>query len=242
MQWMATQIAVALVVVSFLLGCAVPVARTRPDGTPFESHAELMQYLKEHPEEKARIDPRGLLTTGGSGVVEAPSSRQLGSEKWDATRPAPTEPSPGSLAYLDARNGFRDLKFGDPPLQGMRLVEDHGDMKYYTQPSDDLTIGNAKIKEISYGFYKGRLSTVLLQTDGLINSRALLEVLRQAYGSGSRPNRFMDRYLWDGSRVLLYYDEKPISNDAIALFQSVPLRNEQTTDEKAKARKGASDL
>jgi hypothetical protein len=58
LPWTAVHMAVALVVGSLLLGCARPVGPpTRPDGTPFESHAELMQYLKEHPEEQARIDP-----------------------------------------------------------------------------------------------------------------------------------------------------------------------------------------
>jgi hypothetical protein len=72
MQWMAMQIAVALVVGSLLLGCAKPVGLTRPDGTPFESHAELMRYLEEHPEEKARIDPQGRLTTEGEPNMTDP--------------------------------------------------------------------------------------------------------------------------------------------------------------------------
>jgi hypothetical protein len=222
----------ALVIGSVLVSCAAPVHNVylarRPDGTLFESNAELMQYLKEHPEENARIEAQTRMTTGQLDMAE--------------TQRAPVDPSPGSLAYLDFRNGFRDLKFGDPPTQNMTVFEEGGDTKFYRRSSDDLTIGNANIKEISYGFYKGRLYSVLLQTGGLINSRALLAVLREAYGPGSRPNQFMDRYLWDGSKVLLYYDQKPISDDAIAMFQSVPLRNERAADEKAKARKGAGGL
>ena len=30
-----------------------------------------------------------------------------------------------------------------------------------------------------------------------------------------------------GSRVVLYYDQKPISDDAIAIFSSVPLNREK---------------
>jgi hypothetical protein len=223
------QIAVVLVIGSLLLGCAPASTPTtahntylarRPDGTLFDSHAELVQYLKEHPEERSRIEAQTRMTS----------------------RLDSGDPSPGSLAYLDFRNGFRDLKFSDSPPQGMRVVEDHGDTTYYTRPSDDLTIGDARIKEMTYGFYKGQLYSVLLQTEGLINSHALLEVLRQAYGSGSRPNQFMDRYIWEGSRVVLYYDQKPISDDAIAIFSSVPLKSEKEADEKAKARKGVSGL
>jgi hypothetical protein len=208
-----------MLVWTLMAGCASTYEAggpRRPDGRLFESNAEHRAY-------------HGLPPAEASPAAVRPPS-------------TPANPSPGSLAYLDARNGFRDLTFGDPPQQGMRVVEDHGDTKYYTRPSDDLTIGGAKIKEISYGFYKGRLYSVLIETEGLLNSRALLEVLQQAYGTGSRPNRFMDEYMWDGSRVLLYYDQKPVTNEAITMFQSIPLKNEKTGDEKAKAWKGASGL
>jgi hypothetical protein len=57
-----TQVVAALVVGCVLVSCATPTAvhnsslARRPDGTLFESDAELMQYLAEPPEEKARID------------------------------------------------------------------------------------------------------------------------------------------------------------------------------------------
>jgi hypothetical protein len=160
-------------------------------------------------------------------------------------QPAPAGligPSHGSLAYLDFKNGFRDLQFGDPPAEDMRLVEDHGDTTYYTRPRDDLRIGNSQLNRIAYGFYRGRFYTALLSTEGLINSRALLEVLRQAYGRGARPNRFMDRYYWEGARVVLSYDENPLNHDATVVMSSVPLESQKATDDKAKARKGVSGL
>ena len=154
--------------------------------------------------------------------------------------PAPAKSSPGSLAYLDFTAGFRHLNFNDPPTKDMRLIEGDGDTKYYKRPGDDLVIGKVNVREITYGFYKKRLDSVLLETKGLINSRAMLEVLREAYGSGYRPNQFRDRYVWNGSRMLLYYNEKTISNDAIVIFQDIPLRTEKAVDEKAKAQKWVS--
>jgi hypothetical protein len=120
----------------------------------------------------------------------------------------------------------------------MQLVEGDGDTTYYKRPGDELVIGQANVHEITYGFYKERLDSVLLETKGLINSRAMLKGLREVYGSGYRPNQFRDRYVWKGSRVLLYYNEKTISNDAIVIFQDVPLSTEKAGDEKAKAQKG----
>jgi hypothetical protein len=223
MRWIGTQIALALIVWSLLIGCATPGVQNsypprRPDGTLFESHAELMQYIEKHLEENAQLNLQMRLT----------SSR--------------LEPSLGSLAYLDFRNGFRDLKFGDLPTQDMRIFEDSVETRFYRRPSDDLTIGGAKVSEIVYGFYKGRFYAVLISTKGIVNSRAMLDVLQQAYGLGRRPNQFLDDYYWEGALVSSICNEKPVSHDATVLFQSLSLKKEKDTDEKAKARKGASGL
>jgi hypothetical protein len=172
---------------------------------------------------------------GGSDAADAPLPPQLGPERPGVTRLPPVEPSPGSLAYLDFKNGFRDLKFHDPPTPDMVLTEDTGDLKMYVRPNDELGIGEATAKRIDYFFYKGRLSTVHFATKGFTNSRNVLEVLRQAYGIGERPNRFMYRYLWSGSHVRVSYDQNSITDDADVWFYSIPLLNEERTDQKAKA-------
>jgi hypothetical protein len=86
------------------------------------------------------------------------------------------------------------------------------------------------------------MHTIRITTKGISNSRALLEVLRQAYGPASKPNRFMERYQWDASKVIVTYDENSITRDAVVWFFSEPLVAEQKADQKAKAQKGASGL
>jgi hypothetical protein len=152
------------------------------------------------------------------------------------------EPSQGSLAYLDHKNGFRDLKFGDPPRAEMVLKEESGDSKYYARPTDDLSIGGAHLSQLVYGFYKNRLQVVRMTTKGIVNAQALLEVLRQAYGPPSQPNQFMKRYRWQGSKVIISYDENSIRHDADVWFFSQPLIAEQEADQKSKAKKGVGGL
>jgi hypothetical protein len=109
------------------------------------------------------------------------------------------EPSQGSLAYLDHKNGFRDLKFGDPPRAEMVLKEESGDSKYYARPTDDLSIGGAHLSQLVYSFYKNRLQAVRMTTKGIVNAQALLEVLRHKHGhdllyTGGELRRLMQRY------------------------------------------------
>jgi hypothetical protein len=140
----------------------------------------------------ARVPP----APSSAGTSTLPAASQSATTRPPEPLPAaqpnvtPREPSPGSLAYLDYKNGFRDLKFGDPPRADMVLKEDSGDSKYYARPSDDLSIGGAQLSHLIYGFYKNRLHAVQVGTKEIINSQALLEVLRQAYGRASQPNQF----------------------------------------------------
>jgi hypothetical protein len=70
----------------------------------------------------------------------------------------------GSVAVLDERYGFRDLKFEQSikATKDMVLLEDDGDMKFYTRKGDPLEVGGAKLKKIEYAFYKGKLANITL--------------------------------------------------------------------------------
>ena len=98
-----------------------------------------------------------------------------------------TKPKPGSLAYLDSRYGFRDLEFEQPieTCKGMALVEDDGDLKFYTRKDESLELGGAKLKLVEYGFYKGKLANVTVNAEGKTNSVALLSYLEKYYGPGA---------------------------------------------------------
>jgi hypothetical protein len=159
-----------------------------------------------------------------------------------ASRNRQAGPAPGTLSNLDAKNGFRDLTFGQPPTPEMRLEEDAGDTKSYVRATDDLTIGGAQLHYIHYHFYKNRLEAVFIRTKGYVNSVAIVEVLHQAYGKGNQPNQFMEKYSWQGTRVFVGYDRKMISDETVAFWQSVPLYRERKADEKEQAKKGVSGL
>jgi hypothetical protein len=148
----------------------------------------------------------------------------------------------GSLTDLDAKYGFRDLVFGSTLTKDMKLTEDDGDEKWYNRPHDDLKIGAAVLKEISYGFYQNQLMSVLIHTTGFVNSRALLQVLTEAYGQGTQDNKFSEDYWWRGNRVRLVYRQNPITDDATIIFTSYELSAKQKADEKAKAKKAAEGL
>jgi hypothetical protein len=144
---------------------------------------------------------------------------------------------------LDFKNGFRDLKFGNPPTSDMVLKEEEsGDTKYYARPRDDLSLGGAQLQRIIYGFYKDRFFWLLLETQGLVNSRAMLDVMRQAYGPGYQGNRYMQQFAWFGSRVSGIYTENAVTSDARMSLSSKSISAEKEADKKTKARKGVGNM
>jgi hypothetical protein len=148
----------------------------------------------------------------------------------------------GSVSYLDGRDGFRDVKFGDPPKEGMALIENDGQLKFYHRSSDDLTVGTGRLSGITYGFYKGRLMSVLLSTRGLVDSRALLATLQAAYGPGDQQNEYLEEYFWLGNVVRAVYSQKPISNDATADISNEAISAEKASDEKTAAERSGGNL
>jgi len=145
---------------------------------------------------------------------------------------------------LDDKNGFRTYHFGDDISKYSSFVkrEQDGDTKYYTQPNENLKIGDATLKSISYGFYKGKLYNIFIQTSGVLDSRKVLDALTAQYGAGYQSNKYIERYYWFGNVVILSYDENSITKAANIIFSSKAISEQKEEDKKLAAKKAASDL
>jgi len=172
-----------------------------------------------------------VLTLAGVTWAKEPSSKSA------------AEPGPGSLAYLDAKNGFRDVRFGSAPTKDMELARVDGEEKIYVRPRDSLEIGGGTCKEILYVFHAGRLRAVSVSTEGWKNNRAVRESLHAAYGAPSVPSEYGGRERWIGNRVVVEYSENR-DGGAVTYFRtkaSVDTKDEDGND-KVKTGKGVGDL
>ncbi|GAB3223262.1 hypothetical protein GCM10027346_02100 [Hymenobacter seoulensis] len=130
------------------------------------------------------------------------------------------------IATLDERYGFRGARFESTvnKYKDLVLAENGGDTKFYRRTSDVKTLGEGELSSIRYGFYRGRLAVVILETKGSRNSHHVLEAIRGAYGPGVQRNPYQSRYGWNGKTVTLSYDENAASNDATIFIYSKKLR------------------
>ena len=137
------------------------------------------------------------------------------------------EVKPGSTAYLDARYGFRDVKFGTTLedlgfRRGWNCYEEVGAYLAFCSRSDkeNLTLGVAELLHIDYIFTpQDKLMAVMLHISGIgprgnkygisaegkRNGAAALAVLKEAYGKGKACG--VGKVCWEGKRAFARYVE-----------------------------------
>ncbi len=89
------------------------------------------------------------------------ASRPTGTPKAAPATAAPPQPDiQGTRKGLEP--GFRGIRWGQPPAEGMRVVHEDGDTRFLARPSDDLRIGSAHINSVAYSFRLNRLEAVVI--------------------------------------------------------------------------------
>lgn len=151
-----------------------------------------------------------------------------------------------NLALAQTQDGFKGHKWGTEfSLMSkefdLKLVVKDGNTKYYS--SNVAKIGNANLQECNFIFYKGRFYFVMIKTEGLVNSRNLLAILKEAYGPGYQSNEYIENYYWFHiGDSTIGYDENSITGDASVFFRSDSIAAEEKADESQEAKKGVKDL
>lgn len=145
---------------------------------------------------------------------------------------------------VDEKFGFRDIKlettYAEFSPKGLVKSSEDGDVKIYKLKNENLAIGDYKLQSISYVFYKEKLSQIMIETKGFANSNGLLEVLKSQYGEGYKSNRYIEKYLWSGSKAGLYYNQNSINKDAVLIIFSKALQEQEQKDKDEKNKKAAS--
>ncbi|GAO37359.1 hypothetical protein SCT_2780 [Sulfuricella sp. T08] len=119
-------------------------------------------------------------------------------------------PQPGWT--VEAPNGFRDITWGTPlsKLTGMVVADDSGQVKYYRRTGDSLSLGKAELKRISYGFYKDKFYSVLIEFESKANFEKAKTHLLTTYGDTTKIGSAGTSYMWatsDGASISLKYSE-----------------------------------
>lgn len=156
--------------------------------------------------------------------------------------PAPTsaQTKPGTVQALDDKYGFREVKFGTPlsAFSDLTPYKQEGDRQMYQRKKENLFLGKYRFNNITYTFYRGKLSAILCTVTGLDNVRGISQALQRAYGPGRATRTGKE---WAGRRVKMQWMQWSDTQVFLSL-ESIPLLNERLAAEEKAAEKASSDL
>jgi len=150
--------------------------------------------------------------------------------------------SVGVFGFQNEPDGFRGLKWGDPPGEDMQCIGDfEADDVAYFLPEDKMFLGDVELYLIGYRFYKERFMTVALYYHGEDNYDLLETICKERYGKEGIDEAFYDlRWMGQKSFVMLAYDV--MEEDGYLILASTPLALEQTeAKKKEEAEKAEGD-
>jgi len=165
-----------------------------------------------------------FLTEGKEGI-----RKRLKREPQPVIADAPAAPKAAGPAVParrhDARPGFRDVRWGDPPAPTMSLLQVEGDSELYMRADDMLRYGRARLLRMNYQFWRGRLAGIVMQVAPDNLDQALDELVRE-YGKFSQPKDNKSKYIWLGSgekatQVIVDADLEKLSATVIMMSKTI---------------------
>lgn len=98
--------------------------------------------------------------------------------------------------------GFRGIVWGADfsQLSGFSQIARDGELTFYERSDDQLRMEDLKLDQVIYGFYKGRLYTVMLYFPATGFTR-MKEIMSKQWGGPSQPDNTPSKYIWDGPNV-----------------------------------------
>ncbi len=149
--------------------------------------------------------------------------------------------SVGVLAFQNEPDGFRGLKWGDPPTEDMVFFMAVSNNDGYFLPEDKMQLGDVELSRVVYAFYEGeRFIAALLYAKGEDNYDLLETICKGRFGENDLEEGFYDLD-WYGLNgfVSLSYDFE--EEQAILILGSAVISVESMQAEQQKQTEKAAD-
>lgn len=148
-------------------------------------------------------------------------------------------------AYPNEQDSFRGLQWGtelssiNDSMNYLRTDDSYGGCDIYTRDNEDLTLGSAKLTNIEYSFWQGKLNGVFINVSGIENWYGLYNATVQKFGEGFKTNSYRESYLWDGKITVINAKYNEFLHKGFVYMYSKNIADEQETWERQKASEGA---
>ena len=137
-----------------------------------------------------------------------------------------------SFAFQNEPDGFRGLKWGDPPTEDMKYFDTIEGNKSYVLFEEKNSFGDVELEQIFYVFYgdPGRFVSVMLSFKGKLTFERLEAFCRQEYGEENAEG-FDGSSYWEGEDAIVGFDYDPEQEEGSLIAFSVSILTEMMTTE-----------
>ncbi len=146
----------------------------------------------------------------------------------------------GNVTYKNEPDGFRGVKWGTDisTLKDMKAMKNavwpFDGMERFIKVGDDLAIGDAKLKSITYYFWKGKLACVGIElVDKKGNFNKLAEILIGKFGTPQTADTDMPGTppaYWQGKTTTITLAREGVSIFFALWFKSTSITEEYTAE------------
>ncbi|TES86864.1 hypothetical protein E3J95_00925 [Candidatus Aerophobetes bacterium] len=149
-----------------------------------------------------------------------------------------------ALAFENEPEGFRGLKWGDPPTEDMEFYKQGALLKYYMIPNENLQLGNASLYMVLYQFFlrpeEEAFSAAALYFQGEENHDRIKMICQGKFGKETTERYQTIIWMSLKTNVQLYYDT--IEKTGFLGIASSPIMLEHTAaKEKLETEKAKGD-
>lgn len=149
-------------------------------------------------------------------------------------------------AFENEPEGFRGLKWGDPPTEDMTWTADkNSGWKVYRKDKEKLSLGEAQFYTILYSFYSPTPETIKFLGVGLyftdeINFSSLSGLCKAKFGKPTQTE--LDAFAWCSQATMISLSYNRVDDSGMLFLQSLPLWQEwQRAKEKKQMENAEQD-
>ena len=135
-------------------------------------------------------------------------------------------------------HGFGKIKWGESIRKYKNVMQLTSDIskpeKYYIRKNDEMSFGDITLTSVIYLFYKGKFSSVIVQTDkSVTNSSQVLTMLKKKFGKPSYTNKYTNKYRWKDSKTAISLKCYSSSHKCSIIYNSVVMSNHKKKENEA---------
>ena len=114
-----------------------------------------------------------------------------------------TPQAAGGIEALDAKNGFRKLRFGTPLAELPTMQKRRG---FYMDPMERQVVNDVPLSKLQFFFFEDKLCSVEMATSGVSEPTRLFNSFVALYGPPQTLND--SKWVWAGQKVTVTFTQR----------------------------------